>query len=225
MISTTSRGAAPEAAPPLATGECEAGGSQRYYCISHALWLGQNVHAPDDRCVDFLCTLAAWQERLKPHPAQIQHVSLDQNRVCEFLGSIAILCHEQRDDNGTSSTNKATTVVEQCCVSTGPATATMVVFENERHAPFVGWSHKHLLPYERGHLSNETGSARDLCSFKSLDIYCKPLHRLPLRVSFCQTWYKQKMKHLQSRTLSGTEAGQLTTTVKYLQCGNWTTQT
>ena len=133
-----------------------------YYCISHALWLGQNVHTPDDKCIDFLCTLAAWQERLRPHPAQIQCVSLDQNRVCEFLGSISILCHEQRDDAGNSSIDRAGAIVERCCVSTGPATASMIVFENERHAPFVGWSHKHLLPYERGHLSNETGSVRSV---------------------------------------------------------------
>jgi calcium-dependent protein kinase len=138
-----------------------------YYCISHALWLGQNVHTPNNECVEFLCTLATWQERLKPHPAQIQQASLDQNHVCEFLGSVAILCHEQRDDSGSGMPNMIPpTPREQCCISTGPATASLEIFENERHAPFVGWSAQHLLPYERGQYSNETGSATidGLCS-------------------------------------------------------------
>jgi|TARA_B100000482_G_scaffold192369_2_gene180267 hypothetical protein len=134
-----------------------------YYCISHALWLGQNVHTPNNECVEFLCTLATWQERLKPHPAQIQQASLDQNHVCEFLGSVAILCHEQRDDSGSGMPNMIPpTPREQCCISTGPATASLEIFENERHAPFVGWSAQHLLPYERGQYSNETGSVSHL---------------------------------------------------------------
>jgi len=132
-----------------------------YYCISHALWLGQHFYNPDSESTEFLCVLAEWQERLKPHPAQIQQTSLDQNHICEFLGSVAIICHDQRDD-GPLTISGEKPPLEQCCVSTGPATASVEVFENERHAPFVGWSAKHLLPYERGRYSNENGSVREV---------------------------------------------------------------
>jgi len=142
-----------------------------YYCVSHAVWLGQNVHTPNNECVEFLCVLTEWQSRLRPHPAEMQHTSLDQNHICEFLGTVAILCHEQRDDCCSPTLEQCCVStgpqlppapVEQCCVSTGPATASVEIFENERHAPFVGWSAKHLLPYERGHYSNEDGSVRTL---------------------------------------------------------------
>lgn len=170
-----------------------------YYCVSHALWLGQNVRTPDDDCVEFLRSLASWRDRLQlPAPRGVS-ASLDENRVCEFMGSVALLCHQQRDDSSYGSPHGSSgslsmggggwlpprnpaspgrvspsswssspqqsqsplalaCAVEQCCVSTGPATASMELFENERHAPFVGWSASHLLPYERGPISNEAGS-------------------------------------------------------------------
>lgn len=130
-----------------------------YYCLSHAVWLGQNVHTPDAECSEFICSLALWQERLRPHPTHVQQSVRDQNNVCELLGSIAMLCHEQHEDTTRiCPTNVKGSPSEQCCISTGPATASMEVFENERHAPFVGWSAAHLLPCERGHFSNESGT-------------------------------------------------------------------
>ena len=134
----------------------------------------------------------------RPAPRGVS-ASLDENRVCEFMGSVALLCHQQRDDSSYGSPHGSSgslsmggggwlpprnpaspgrvspsswssspqqsqsplalaCAVEQCCVSTGPATASMELFENERHAPFVGWSASHLLPYERGPISNEAGS-------------------------------------------------------------------
>jgi len=129
-----------------------------YYCISHALWLGQNVHSKNDECIAFLCNLTAWQGHLKPHPSHIQHKSLDQNRVCEAFESVAVLYHGQRNDRSSEAPKRTSVPLEQCCLSTGPTTASVQVFENERHAPFVGWSVKHLIPFERGQYSNETGS-------------------------------------------------------------------
>jgi len=129
-----------------------------YYCISHALWLSHHVHTPDEKCIEFLCCLTSWQERLKQHPAR---TFLDSRHLmCENFGSISMLCDIQLDNYCVNARTSGEFVIKQCCTSTGPATASLVIFENERHAPFVGWSHKHLLPYERGHFSNETGSVR-----------------------------------------------------------------
>uniref|UniRef100_A0A7S3JYF4 non-specific serine/threonine protein kinase n=1 Tax=Aureoumbra lagunensis TaxID=44058 RepID=A0A7S3JYF4_9STRA len=160
-----------------------------YCCLSYAIWLGQSCSTNTEECIEYLNILHIWQGRLRPESerfsSKFDEEKLSAN-VCEFLGSV--ICQQQNDDHKLNYLKKPP--LERCIISTGPATASIVLFENERLAPFgLGWSAAHLLPYsDRTNFTDETGTIH-------VPITQEELYNLPLPLEdYCwaSDWYIDK---------------------------------